>query len=562
MEQEGKELAGVTRGQNVVYQLPHDWSSVAQVLAPVLDRLDEGSPELQLVIVTADGESAASAAAAVMRLAGNRALVANAATSARRVAPLLRVRPAHVVSGTAGELLTLVQGSVLKLDHVRTVVLAWVDEVLAGGDASPLESLMAEMPKEAARALLASEITPGVEALIERYARRARRVAPTSEEGGAGSRVEYVTVSGVSRLPTLRRLLDDLEPMRAVVYVRSDESERDAADLLRALGYDATGNTSTVRVARAVGEEGAEVVVLYDIPASREELREAIGARPVRVIALAQPRQLASLRLLGGSAPAVPFTLSDAGARARAREEQLRAELRDALDGGAFSRELLTLEPLLERYDGIEIAAAALRLLQQTRIERDAVRARPVERSAGAIAGGVAMPRLFLNIGSIDHAKPGDLVGAITNEAGITSAQIGKIDIRENHSLVEVASDVIDVVAAKLTGTVVRGRRLIARIDQERPGRGAGGPPRGRSGDRGSSGERFERGRSDRGARGERGERGNRSDRGPHREGGGGGGRSGGFRERGGGGRPSGRRPGNGTSSDRAARPPRPGEEE
>jgi hypothetical protein len=280
-----------------------------------------------------------------------------------------------------------------------------------------------------------------------------------------------------------------------------------------------------VRAARAAGAGESDLVVLYDIPASREELREAVGAQPQRVLALAQPRLLASLRVLAGGAPLTPFTLSDAGLRARSREELVRGELRDTLASGAFARELLTLEPLLDSYDGIEIAAATLRLLEQARFERDAARARASEaRPHGALTAGTGpMTRLFINVGAMDNARPGDLVGAITNEAGITSAQVGKVDIRENHSLVEVASDVADSVVAKITGGTIRGRRVVARIDQERPGRG-GASRTGRSGtDRGDrpqgglsrreGGFRREGGRG--GPRGrERGNRGDRGDRG------------------------------------------------
>jgi ATP-dependent RNA helicase DeaD len=147
------------------------------------------------------------------------------------------------------------------------------------------------------------------------------------------------------------------------------------------------------------------------------------------------------------------------------------------LQTGAFARELLTLEPLLESYDGIEIAAATLRLLEQTRFERDAARARVSGEGrgthAGAAAGAVGSPmtRIFVNVGAMDNARPGDLVGAITNEAQITSAQVGKIDIRENHSLVEIAADVADSVITKLTGSTIRGRRVVARVDQERQSR-------------------------------------------------------------------------------------------
>jgi ATP-dependent RNA helicase DeaD len=216
------------------------------------------------------------------------------------------------------------------------------------------------------------------------------------------------------------------------------------------------------------------------------------------VVALAQPRLLASLRVLAGSASVAPFTLSDAGLRARNREEIARGEIHDMLVSGAFARELLTLEPLLETYDGIEIAAATLRLLEQARFERDAARARtaegrPASSAAAATGAPGAMTRIFVNVGAMDNARPGDLVGAITNEAQITSAKLGKIDIRENHSLVEIASDVADSVVSKITGSMIRGRRIVARVDQERSARSG----------------------SNRGSRGERGERG---DRGPRRD--------------------------------------------
>ena len=481
VDQEAKEP--VTRGQNVVYQMPHDWASIAHVLAPVLDRIDDATHDVQLLIVCADAEAAAAASASLVRLAGARPLVAIAATSARRAARLMRLRGAQAVAGAPPELLALVQGSSLKLEQVRVVMLAWVDELIAGGEERMLETLMAEIPKDAARIVVANDVTPEVEALIERYARRARRVAPPGTEVVIGVPLQYVTVTATSRLLALRRLLDDADPTRAVVYVRRDESERETRELLRGLGYsDNASDEPSIRVARAAGAAETDLVILYDIPASREELREAVGPEPRRVVALAQPRLLASLRVLAGGATLTPFTLSDAGLRARNREDIVRGELRDTLASRAFARELLTLEPLLDRYDGIEIAAATLHLLEQARFERDAARARSVEgrpahAAAGATGGGAAMTRIFVNVGAMDNARPGDLVGAITNEAHITSAQVGKIDIRENHSLVEIASDVADTVIAKLTGSSIRGRRVVARVDQERgrPGMGRGG---------------------------------------------------------------------------------------
>jgi ATP-dependent RNA helicase DeaD len=197
----------------------------------------------------------------------------------------------------------------------------------------------------------------------------------------------------------------------------------------------------------------------------------------------------------------------------------VRSELRDVLARSSVERELLALEPLLDDYDGVEIAAAALKLLEQEREsardsarerDRNAVPARSADTPAAISRSrdSAAMTRLFVNVGSRDNARPGDLMGAIANQAGLNSTDVGKIDIRESHSIVEVAAGVADTVIERVSGTSIRGRRAIVRRDEERPPRS---PDRGSRGpDRGSRGP-------DRGPRGPgRGPRG--PGRGPRRE--------------------------------------------
>ncbi|MFN2565198.1 MAG: DbpA RNA binding domain-containing protein [Gemmatimonadaceae bacterium] len=501
MEQDVTETVGVTRGQNVVYVLPHDWTSIAHFLGPALERLDPAAAELQMVVVTADADVAAAVTGAASRLADTRGIRIVPATTARRAARLLRARPAHVVAGPPAELLALVQGAALKLDTVRVVVLAWADEILAAGAADTLETVLAEIPKGAARVLVGSELTPDVEALIERYARRARRVAPPTPEDATALPISYLSTSPGAKVGALRRLLDQLDPGTAAVFVRSDESERIATEALAALGFG--GDDAPVRVTRTAAGDGTELLVLFDLPATHQELRELAGAQPGTIVALLQPRQLPTLRALAAGGKLTPLAFPDAAARARSRDDAVREEIRRELQAGAYGRELLAVEPLLDEYDGIEVAAATLRLLERARVERAAAVAAAAEQ-----ASGPAMTRLFVNVGAKDSARPADLVGAIANEGGITRTQIGRVDLRETYSLVDVDAKVASEVAAKLTGTMIRGRRVQARLESDRPPRREhDGAPRGR--DRGpgrpGGGSRGPGRGPDRGDRGDRG---------------------------------------------------------
>jgi ATP-dependent RNA helicase DeaD len=466
---EEKELGGVTRSHNVVYVVSHDWASIAYFLAPLIERVDEKAAGLQLLVLTADAETAAAVSGAAVRLAANRSIGIIAATSNARTARLLKILPAHVVIGTPSTILELVRGSALKVTTASAVAFAWADAILGEpGAEEAIATLLADLPKDAARTIATTEVTPAVESLIERYARRARRVTASATADTTPIAIEYLTTAESARPVALRRLLDALDLDNASVVVRDESSAADAAALLRSLGY--SGDKSPVRLSHGGGAPTA--VVLYDLPASREELTEAMGAVARRVIGMIQPRQLSSLRQLAGGGRVKPIALPDAGDRARARDAAMRDELRKTLERGAVARTLFAIEPLLEEYDAVDIAAAALELLEQERSKP-----RVAEPRSEAPQDGFT--RLFFSVGARDGLRVGEVVATIGNDGGVPSAAIGKVDIRDTHTIVEVSPTVAPQLIEKLSGKTMSGRRLIVRPDQAATEPSA---PRGREG--------------------------------------------------------------------------------
>ena len=467
MEADAKEPTGVTRGQNVVQVMPLDWSAAGSVLATLVDRIDTTKAETQLLIVTADAESAAAAAQAVVAAAGDRPISVVAATASPRASRLLRAVPAHVVTGAPAELVSLLQASALKPGSVRGVLFGWLDAILETSDATPLETLLGELPKDGARVVLAGDLTPAYETLIERYARRARRtVEPVVAEGTAPLSAEYVSTSSSSRGSTLRRLLDALDLPRAELYARSEWVRTDGLNVARSLGYPA----DAVRFSAGGDATSSDPLVMLELPTSREEMRALAGTTGRRLYALVQPSQLGSLRALLGGGTVTPVALIEAAERARGKDAALRASLRDVLTSNDIRREVLALEPLLSEFDGIEIAAAALRMLEQQRPSRPA---------AAASAQSVPMQKLFVNLGERDGVRAQEVITAITTEAGVPGSQVGRVEVRDTHAIVEVAAAVAELVVGKITGAVVRGRKVQARLDQPKEDRPArSGPPR------------------------------------------------------------------------------------
>ena len=379
-EVEERASAHAARAQNLVYTLPHTTESIAEFLTPILSRVDPAGGGTQVVVVTRDAETALTISETILRISGPAAIEVVPITSAARAGRIFRTRPVLAVAGTALELGALVRASVLKAESVRTIAMAWVDDILDEGAAtvSALEALLGELGN-AARVIVARKSTPALEDFVERYARRARRMgapeteAPEMPPGYELPIVRYVSVARSARGAALRKLLDDLDPPSAVIVARDAAAASEATQILRTLGYHQ--DDKTINVARGdVGNTTVHTIIFYQPPVTPAELQRVAVAKPVDVVALAAPGEVAWLRELA-CGRLTPFNLHGPERRARDRDEAVREELRAVLARGITPREVISLEPLLREFDATELAAAALHILERERAQRRAAEA-------------------------------------------------------------------------------------------------------------------------------------------------------------------------------------------
>ena len=75
--------------------------------------------------------------------------------------------------------------------------------------------------------------------------------------------------------------------------------------------------------------------------------------------------------------------------------------------------------------------------------------------------------RLYIGAGRKAGVRPGDLVGAIANEAGVDSSAIGAIEISDRFSLVEVPEEIAEDIIGALRSTTIKGKRVAVRRDRE-----------------------------------------------------------------------------------------------
>jgi hypothetical protein len=394
------------------------------VLHPAVERIGKAWEVIdsRAVVICADYEQAtlwADAAPPEYR--------AHAVTGLTRTAALLKEGRIGLLAGAPADLAALVARAALKLESIETLVIAWPESF-----AGELDTLLAEAPN--ARRVILSWNPPALSEFLERHARRAEVIGdlPLDPDGrplGPVGAARYAVV------PTERRTAG-----RAV---------REVLDTLRATRpYIWEGGEVTP-------PKDTDAVVAIVLP-SRPEM-QALVASGIPPVLLALAAQLPYLRSIAALSP---LPLIGAADRAQDRAAQLRELIVDRLSHGDVDAELAVLGPLFESYDPALVAGALLAIGRQP--PPPAVGHQPSAVS-GPVSGWV---RIFATVGRKDNASAKDLVGALIKEVGLQKGQIGKIDVRDTFSLVDVAADAAEQAVRRLTGVTIRGRRVSARPDR------------------------------------------------------------------------------------------------
>ena len=245
--------------------------------------------------------------------------------------------------------------------------------------------------------------------------------------------------------------------------------------------------------ARGLDIQQLSHVFNYDVPSAPEAYIHRIGrtgraGREGTAITLAEPREHRLLRSIEQftrqqiEIATVP-TVADLRAK---RLELTRASLRERLVAGDFDDVRVVVESLAEEFDVLDIAAAAVKLAHAAadrrrrgagsalgaRARRAAARARPASRARTGGPrrrgrnDGYSTTRLYVGAGREAGVRPADLVGAITNEAGIPSRDFGEIEIADRFSLVEVPEEIADEIIAAMRKAMIRGNKVEVRRDR------------------------------------------------------------------------------------------------
>ncbi len=442
-------------------------------------------------------------------------------------------RGVQVVVGTPGRVIDHIKRGTLKLQDLKFLVLDEADEMLRMGFIDDVELILSHAPEERQTALFSATMPGPIKKIADRYLNEPKYVKIASKVSTASTiRQRYCQVAGHHKLEALTRIME-VEPFDGmIIFVRTKTATVELAEKLSARGYDVeplngdipqNARERTVErlkqgkidilvatdvVARGLDVERVSHVINFDIPYDTESYVHRIGRTgragrsgdAILFISHREKRLLFAIEKTTKqtieSMPIPSVSQVNENRLEKFKQSVVEACNDDSLESlmpivemiqeaSEASPEVLVAalvklaqgdEPLLlNEKDSPDLNARAPRESRDRRAngrDRDGRDNRRSKTPRGKRAPDEGMQRYRIDVGHSHGAKPGNIVGAIANEANINSKHIGAIEIYDNFSTVDLPMGMPKETKDILQNTRVSGQRMSLREWSDTP------PPR------------------------------------------------------------------------------------
>ncbi len=433
-----------------------------------------------------------------------------------------------MVVGTPGRIIDHLGKGTLKIDQLQTLVLDEADEMLRMGFIDDVRDVMERIPASCQKALFSATMPNPIRRIAERHMVEAEHITIQAKTTTAANiRQRYWVVSGVHKLDALTRILEVEAFDAMIVFARTRIATEQLAQRLEARGFSAAALNGDVPqknreqiverlkrgevdilaatdvAARGLDVERISHVVNYDIPHDTEAYVHRIGrtgraGRSGEAILFVAPRERGMLRAIERATrqSIEAMTLPTVGDVNAQRLIRFQARIKAALESDELDSGRETVQQTLDALEvPIEDLAAALALIARGNASTPGEDRAPVTfddpppsregrahkahsgREIRSRSGGDEdLASYRIEVGASHGAKPGNIVGAIANEAGLDASQIGRINIQHDFSIVDLPADLAATTLEHLRGVRVASQPLRITRDTGAPGRSAPQP--------------------------------------------------------------------------------------
>ncbi|MDX2315109.1 MAG: DEAD/DEAH box helicase [Gammaproteobacteria bacterium] len=508
------------KGLDLLGHAPTGTGKTAAFALPLLSRLDIAAKHVQVMTLTPTRELAIQVAEAFQRYAAHiRGFHVLPIYGGQDYGGQLRQlkRGAHVIVGTPGRVMDHMRRGTLKLGGLQALVLDEADEMLRMGFIDEVEWILSQIPEKRQMALFSATMPKEIVRIAQRHLHEPQDISIKARTATAESvRQRHWVVSGLHKLDALTRILE-VEAFDAVlIFVRTKTATTELAERLEARGYSAAAMNGDmvqsqreqmverlkrgaldILVATDVAARGLDVdrishVINYDIPYDTETYIHRIGrtgraGRLGDAILFVAPRERRMLKVIENAtrqkidALELPTTETVNNKRISGFKQKIS----DSLAAG----DLAFMQSLIEQYQqehdvpALDIAAALAKISlgdkaflltpekssppRKTDEEKPRTDNPEGRRREAPSRSDADMEWFRIAVGHAHGVEPRNIVGAIANEAGLDAQHIGRVNIDQEFSLVELPTGMPNAVFRSLKKVWVCGRTLnILRMDE------------------------------------------------------------------------------------------------
>ncbi|MFZ6048522.1 DEAD/DEAH box helicase [Pseudomonas sp. CR3202] len=515
----------ILAGHDMIGQAQTGTGKTAAFALPILSRIDPAKREPQALILAPTRELALQVATAFETYAKQMpGLNVVAVYGGAPMGPQLKAlrQGAQVIVATPGRLCDHLRRDEKLLATVQQLVLDEADEMLKLGFMEDLEVIFEALPESRQSVLFSATLPPSIRSIAERHLKSPQHVKIAAKTQTV-ARIEqaHLMVHADQKTPAVLRLLEVEEFDALIAFVRTKQATLDLASALEAKGYKAAALNGDIaqnqreRVIESLKDGRLDIVVATDVaargidvprithvfnvdmPYDPESYVHRIGrtgraGRDGRALLLVTPRERRMLQVIERvtGQKVAEVRLPNAQQVLDARIKKLTASIAPLVAGAEASHGEL-LDRLIADI-GCSPRALASALLQKAtngqalnladvereqplvpsfqpreRRERDSSERGEYRERRAPMPLGEGRVRCRTALGTRDGIAAKNLLGAILNEGGIAREAIGRIQIRETFSLIELPEEGLDRLLGKLKDTRVAGKQLKLRRYRE-----------------------------------------------------------------------------------------------
>lgn len=498
---QSKTLEHLLDGKDVIGQSQTGTGKTAAYGLPIINSIDKSLNKVQALILCPTRELALQVVGELRKFAkyedGIKSLAVYGGEGIEKQIMALK-KGVKIVVGTPGRIMDHMRRKTIKLDNIKTVVLDEADEMLSMGFEEDIETILKGTPEERQTVLFSATLDARIRAIAKKYLKEPIEVKIKAKELTV-DRIEQIAIEVKQSMKdeALSRIIDVNNPKKAVVFCNTKRKVDDLIETLRQRGYSAESLHGDIKqiqreriikrfkggefqiliatdvVARGIDVDELNLVVNYDVPQEEEYYVHRIGrtgrngadGKAYTFVVGKERRKLESIEKYAHTKVSFGKIPTD-GEIKEIKNSKLVTEIQNVIDENEFANNKIindVYEKLSQSNDNEKVVKALLKIAfgEQTEVEKMIFENTNKSSNKEAKSGNT---KFFLSVGKKDNVKAKDILGSLTSNVPISGSTIGKINVLDKFSFVEIPSQYASDVLYCMKGKQIKGKDVRVEI--------------------------------------------------------------------------------------------------